>query len=220
MTQNLTSEQIAYLKELDSKKKRRKFLLDCLVESVIGESEKYNYKTQNEIAKDLLNHVPSKSDIEFTENGLWRFKSTTTAPRTFESIPKQIKISGCDTLKGNYNVKAIDKKDELLKFDVLGNEKCDICRIYDKIKDSNKCESCNSCVKHIVENSPMFEKYRSDKSANYEAKFTYLDMVIAFYKGRQISPRVVLETKNEITYGTDKSFDDWFKEFKKQKKND
>lgn len=37
----LSEEQIAYLKSLDSKKKRRKFMLDCLVESVIGESAEF-----------------------------------------------------------------------------------------------------------------------------------------------------------------------------------
>jgi hypothetical protein len=36
---NLTPEQLAYLKELESPKKRRKFMLDCLVENALGESE-------------------------------------------------------------------------------------------------------------------------------------------------------------------------------------
>lgn len=34
MKLNLTLEQLAYLKSLDSKKKKRKFLLDCLVECI------------------------------------------------------------------------------------------------------------------------------------------------------------------------------------------
>jgi len=37
----LNSEQVSYLKSLDSKKNQRKFLLDCLVESIIGESVKF-----------------------------------------------------------------------------------------------------------------------------------------------------------------------------------
>jgi hypothetical protein len=36
----LNLEQVSYLKGLDSKKKQRKFLLDCLVGMIIGESVK------------------------------------------------------------------------------------------------------------------------------------------------------------------------------------
>jgi len=38
----ITKEQLSYLKGLDSKKKQRKFLLDCFVENAIIESEKNN----------------------------------------------------------------------------------------------------------------------------------------------------------------------------------
>ena len=34
MKLKLNSEQIAYLKGLDSKKKKRKFIIDCLVENI------------------------------------------------------------------------------------------------------------------------------------------------------------------------------------------
>ncbi len=34
MKLKLNPEQIAYLKSLDSKKKKRKFLLDCLVDNI------------------------------------------------------------------------------------------------------------------------------------------------------------------------------------------
>jgi len=67
MIQNLTSEQIAYLKALDSKKKRRKFMLDCLVESVLGESMKF----EEEINR--LNVVYQKSTAPATLKGLLQF---------------------------------------------------------------------------------------------------------------------------------------------------
>jgi len=77
----LSKEQIAYLKSLDSKKKKRKFLLDCFIENVeISESEKI--------------------------------------------------------------------------------ERCEVCQMFPKIEGSNKCESCHSCVKHFIETSPEFAKYR------------------------------------------------------------
>ena len=77
----LNSEQIAYLKSLYSKKKKRKFLLNCLIENVeIIESKKI--------------------------------------------------------------------------------ERCEVCQMFPKIEGANKCESCYSFVKHIVETSPEFAKYK------------------------------------------------------------
>jgi len=42
MTIEINLEQVSYLKSLDSKKKQRKFLLDCLVGIIIGESVKFD----------------------------------------------------------------------------------------------------------------------------------------------------------------------------------
>lgn len=36
--------------------------------------------------------------------------------------------------------------------------KCVACGIYDRIKDSNKCESCHGILKHIVENIKKSKK--------------------------------------------------------------
>jgi len=41
MKLKLNLEQIAYLKSLDSKKKKRKFLLDCLVEEIENDSAEW-----------------------------------------------------------------------------------------------------------------------------------------------------------------------------------
>jgi len=55
----LTKSQISYLKSLDSKKKKRKFLLDCLVENVCVEetqSPKPNYSPEEiELVKHNIN---------------------------------------------------------------------------------------------------------------------------------------------------------------------
>lgn len=96
----LDEEQKNYLKSLDSKKKRRKFMLDCLVESVIGESAKIDtskvvvfkdgvFKTSDPEMICAMNAWVDKTEL-FT---------STTAPRTFEGlgIPNLIKkkMEGC-----------------------------------------------------------------------------------------------------------------------------
>ena len=101
---NLTPEQLAYLKSLESPKKRRKFMLDCLVENALGESVKLIYGNL-----DLLNQ-------------------TYTAPRTFENTEEAKKESNlvgllsfcgvseeqmknsvfCESAKSNYNSEEIE----------------------------------------------------------------------------------------------------------------
>jgi hypothetical protein len=98
----LNLEQVSYIKSLDSKKKQRKFLLDCLVESIIGESVK------------------------------------------------------------------------------IEDEKCILCRRYPKIKDSNKCESCDFCIKNSLENDPYFIELRSGKISDLPSK-TYVRNGDKFY---------------------------------------
>lgn len=92
MTIKITEEQVEYIKSLDSKKKQRKFLLDCLVGSIIGESVKFNFKSKNEIAKDRLNHTPSNRDIEWTEDGLWFFKQSDKNNEIADLPSKEAKI--------------------------------------------------------------------------------------------------------------------------------
>ena len=60
----LSEEDIAYLKGLDSKKKQRKFLLDRLLESVIGESEENWYQKQCDEADEKQAELGNKiSDL-------------------------------------------------------------------------------------------------------------------------------------------------------------
>jgi hypothetical protein len=69
---NLTPEQLAYLKDLESPKKRRKFMLDCLVENALGESVK----------SVKISDLPIKEIDEKTIVRLPTYQ-TSTAPRTF-----------------------------------------------------------------------------------------------------------------------------------------
>ena len=54
----------------------------------------------------------------------------------------------------------IEKEDESEKI-----ERCDVCQMFPKIEGSNKCKSCHYCVKHFIETSPEFAKYR--EKTNY-----------------------------------------------------
>ncbi len=64
---NLSPEQLAYLKSLESPKKRRKFMLDCLVENVLGESVKF----EEEINRLNVSYQTSTSPEAF--KGLLQF---------------------------------------------------------------------------------------------------------------------------------------------------
>ena len=69
----LTKSQISYLKSLDSKKKKRKFLLDCLVENICVEetqSTKPNY-SQEEI--DLVAHYIEQRKLSEQGSELLKF---------------------------------------------------------------------------------------------------------------------------------------------------
>lgn len=74
----LSEEDIAYLKGLDSKKKQRKFLLDRLLESVIGESAKIDYgKFENEGHKHDLSDNQKRARYLLPhehEEMMWKFK--------------------------------------------------------------------------------------------------------------------------------------------------
>lgn len=64
---NLKPEQLAYLKSLESPKKRRKFMLDCLVKNALGESVKF----EEEINR--LNSSYQTSTAPATLKGLLNF---------------------------------------------------------------------------------------------------------------------------------------------------
>lgn len=86
----LSEEQIAYLKGLDSKKKQRKFLLDCFVDNLIDEFNKNYIITLSGIKK--ISDLPSENIDKGIEELKKIYKchdeqlfTNTTAPRTFEN---------------------------------------------------------------------------------------------------------------------------------------
>lgn len=81
----LSEEQIAYLKSLDSKKKRRKFMLDCLVDSVIGELAKIDPSKVINFTNGKF-EATSQEQIDFLKGFNGCLFTNTTAPRTFEGL--------------------------------------------------------------------------------------------------------------------------------------
>lgn len=109
---NLTPEQLAYLKSLESPKKRRKFMLDCLVENALGESVKFeeeinrlNVSYQTSTAPETLKHtIVSKSPhYEVKDNAIFVSK---------DSPMYDFLLSCChksdQSAKSNYNSEEIE----------------------------------------------------------------------------------------------------------------
>lgn len=239
----LNEEQKNYLKGLNSKKKRRKFIIDCLVENLIGERVIFRFSTHQ----------------------------TTTAPRTFEGlgIPNLIKkkMEGCkrigdrffkekhvfknndlvfitDTnrvvksgyvknatthdefgviVDGDWEPLHIDNltvcnfspfaqaenKDELLKFDMLGDFNKEGNENIYRLSLTQLNEEVLKCVKNSEDPTNILNKYlfmtqkyyfektsnkidfiidlfpqlKNDESANSEKKYTVEDLHEAFIAG-------------------------------------
>lgn len=148
----LNPKQLSYLKGLDSKKKQRKFLLDCILENVIGESdnETLNLKLdlKHEKMLELINDYKNQS-----------VKDVFSSIKTENLEAKEI------IAKSKEPQPPMEFCVQITDLPVV--EYCEICHRYPKIENSNKCESCHSCVKHIIENDPIFEKYRKKTPQEY-----------------------------------------------------
>jgi len=103
---NLTPEQLAYLKNLESPKKRRKFMLDCLVENVLGESVKF----EEEINR--LNVVYQKS----------------TTTRTFEGLLNNKEIQHLESGDFDFNFSLVNALRECADKSNFTNEEVDMAK--------------------------------------------------------------------------------------------
>jgi len=82
----LNLKQLSYLKGLNSKKKQRKFLLDCLVENAIGESEK-------------IDHKILMQKMEESKGQIRKLKEANLSPKQIEAVLEW--LSGYEQLKGS-----------------------------------------------------------------------------------------------------------------------
>lgn len=190
----LTNEQIAYLKSLDSKKKRRKFFLDCLVENVIGESEKNNQDALVGIQK--LSNLPRylfPHEMEQIQRLNPSFTNT-TAPRTFEGIDEESKWDKNpkleDIIKSKLIIRGFKNEDLLNNRGLIG-------------------ATIDETVIEVVKNYPFANE-------NTEAKFTKEDMTRCFNESR-LEKFPTGEYLAEIKHAKYRNFDDYLKSIENDK---
>lgn len=197
MIQNLTLEQIEYLKSLNSKKKRRKFLLDCLVENVIGESEKiifgnFDFLKDADFPRYLFPH-----EMEQIQRLNPSFTNT-TAPRTFEGLEsfaeknkwdKNPKLE--DIIKSKLIIRGFKNEDLLNNRGLIG-------------------ATIDETVIEVVKN------YQSPNE-NTEAKFTKEDMKQCFNDSRtfKITSAESHQVNSLLQYIVFRNFDDYLKSIEK-----
>jgi hypothetical protein len=139
MSRLLTEEQVAYLNSLDSKKKKRKFMLDCLVEKFsepsLGESKKI--VTKKMPTYWLYKGEKFNSLEEALESDVFKIDLPTV---TYEETKEKFNINQREvseqalnlcTPTGNAFIDAINSKRavELLKFDKLEDMNEDLYRL-------------------------------------------------------------------------------------------
>lgn len=106
----LNDEQLAYLKSLESPKKRRKFMLDCLVKNVLGESEK----------SVKISELPIKEIDEKTIVRLPTYQ-TSTAPETLKGLLKTCGYSESDNKGVDLPENLYEIKDSAIILDNVEN---------------------------------------------------------------------------------------------------
>lgn len=146
----LNLEQLSYLKSLDSKKKKRKFLLDCLIEDVenfeISEllSNQFQFDEKRNFVK-VQKPISESVKVSYLPINEFPFFKVEFSKPNYSNNGNMVAYKGIKE-------KLIGESDKI--------DKCEVCQMFTKIEGSNKCESCHSCVKHFVETSPEFAKHR------------------------------------------------------------
>ena len=111
--------------------------------------------------------------------------------------------------------------------------KCDICKMYPRLEGTNKCESCYSSVRHVLEQDPRFKDtllpdLRKKQETLEEAikKYPLINQRIGFKLGvkwqqeRNYSEEEVLkiiqDCKSYLSFGDEFDEIEWFEQFKKK----
>lgn len=146
----ILEEQIAYLKSLDSKKKKRKFLLDCFIEDV---------EISEEIKTTKVSYLPI-NEFPF-------FKVEFSNPKPNYS-PEEIEL-----VKHNINQREVTEQgSELLKFDMLEENKVDIAiKSFTFFRDEiieriASFERKNKGIKVVFDEKKFFSIIDADKVEN------------------------------------------------------
>ena len=203
---NLTSEQLAYLKELESPKKRRKFMLDCLVENALGESVKsHNIVFKNGVFKT------NDPDLIKTLN-IW-LGSTSTAPETLKNTKDAF---------FEYDRYLLDVENHLcwiynrLIAEYGENPNFDYMHKLREIAVAYKDQSAKS--NHSPEEIEIAKSLNSERE---EKKWTDADMSNAFHKGvRAMTNSYFKDGTIDTTSKEYERLSELRREFEKSLKND
>lgn len=183
---NLTPEQLAYLKSLESPKKRRKFMLDCLVKNALGESE---------FLKQVEDTINSPFNIAMQQ--------TSTAPETLKAT-KDIFL--------NYERYLLDQENHLCwiynRLMVIHGES-PLFDYMHKLREIAVNYKSDQSAKKPNYSPEEIEIAKSLNSEREERKYTKLDMCASFYNGRRMEPKLKLVENAVCPHYTDTSFDDF-----------
>jgi hypothetical protein len=231
---NLTSEQLAYLKELESPKKRRKFMLDCLVENALGESVKsHNIVFKNGVFKT------NDPDLIKTLN-IW-LESTSTAPETLKvtsdyEVGMSFNGDMLDETKKMFIYSINTHNQNALEFILSGNDPTNILNMYLLTIQKMYHHVTGLKIDFIDELFPQLKNDQSAKS-NYspeeieiakslnsereEKKWTDADMSNAFHKGvRAMTNSYFKDGTIDTTSKEYERLSELRREFEKPLKND
>lgn len=167
MTLEINEEAIAYINGLSGQDVKRAFLLDYMLEkiekSATVKTISFNgrtFKTDDKELIEALSTFPFFCQKTYSDSEAVTLDKKEERAKVFEKLQiGDLQIS---------DVIEYLKNEQSAKPNISLEEKCDVCKTYPKIENSNKCESCHSCIKHIVETSPEFAKYRA--KPNYSAE--------------------------------------------------
>jgi hypothetical protein len=155
----LTKSQISYLKSLDSKKKKRKFLLDCLVENV-------EVKIDNsEIAKIIPTGNVIEDSINLGVNSLDMISKAFKAREAKELIAKSNEVAKLPTY---FCVKITDKNRDVLE-KVSQKIRNKTCKLGDGFLQSNSLITyvCVSKTSKLYEDKEPSKIVTTDEFLKY-----------------------------------------------------
>lgn len=190
----LTLEQIAYLKSLDSKKKKRKFLLNCFVESIEVEEnpikledflknkvfKKWEYLEEKPLGKEIEidTDLKNESESEKTKNIHEHFDHLLQIIKTAEiaEILKTICVKQQDyqyAAKFRELEKKFREKEELIaKSNEVAKLPADFCI---KITNENR-EILQKIWSDLNKNEVIIENSAIGRYLHTNSLFTYLDL--------------------------------------------
>jgi len=130
--------------EIEKSKTSMDFSLDYLKKIILTTDQDLIKDGIQAIDDEFLEWIvknPSCEEVEVKSETLYEHKDT------YRPYPSDCK--NLTKTKINYFISTIPKEEPTIK--------CDICKMYPRLEGTNKCESCYSVVRHVLEQDPRFK---------------------------------------------------------------